>query len=169
MLYSRISLLIHSKGNSLHLLTLDSQSIPGPPPPPWKPQVCSPSLWVSFLWKGLFVLYIRFQVCDIIRYLSFSFWLTSLSLRVSSSIHVAANGIIHFYNWKFQWNFHCSLPLKSHENHQLCNLSGIYKPPPNIMLYIHTLYGHSVYIVTHLCSRFFKEKEWISFLHVSCA
>uniref|UniRef100_A0A8C3X2E3 Abraxas 2, BRISC complex subunit n=1 Tax=Catagonus wagneri TaxID=51154 RepID=A0A8C3X2E3_9CETA len=34
MLYSRISLLIHSKSNSLHLLTPNSQSIPLPPPPP---------------------------------------------------------------------------------------------------------------------------------------
>ena len=48
-LYSRISLPIHSKGTSLHLLTPDSQSIPLPPPPPWQPQVYSPCPWVSFL------------------------------------------------------------------------------------------------------------------------
>ena len=32
VLYSRISLFIHSKCNSLHLLTPNSQSIPLPPP-----------------------------------------------------------------------------------------------------------------------------------------
>ena len=51
VLYSRISLLIHSKCNNLHLLISDCQSIPLSPPPPRQPQVCSPSPWVSFLWK----------------------------------------------------------------------------------------------------------------------
>ena len=37
---------------------------------------------LSFLWKGAFVPYIRFQICDIIWYSSFSFWLSSLSMRV---------------------------------------------------------------------------------------
>ena len=41
--YSRISLIIHPKCNNLHLLTPDSQSIPLPFPPPWQPQVHSPS------------------------------------------------------------------------------------------------------------------------------
>ena len=41
--------LIASKGNSVHLLTPNSQSIPLPPPPPWQPQVCSPSPWVSLI------------------------------------------------------------------------------------------------------------------------
>ena len=39
LLYNRISLLIHSKCNSFHLLTPDSESIPLPPPPPWQPQI----------------------------------------------------------------------------------------------------------------------------------
>ena len=81
LLYNRISLLIHFKYNSLHLLTSYSQSIPLPPPPQWQPQVCSLSPWGTFLWKGSFALYIRFQICDIIWYLSFSFWLTSLRMR----------------------------------------------------------------------------------------
>ena len=38
VLYGRISLLIHSKGSSLHLLTPNSQFILLPPP--WQPQVC---------------------------------------------------------------------------------------------------------------------------------
>ena len=40
VLYSRIELLLHSKCNSLQLLTPDSQSIPLLPPLPWQPQVC---------------------------------------------------------------------------------------------------------------------------------
>ena len=32
------------------------------PPPPWQPQVYSPSPWFSFLWKGSFVPCIRFQI-----------------------------------------------------------------------------------------------------------
>ena len=42
VLYSRISLLIHSICNSLHLLTPNAQSIPLPASPPWQPQICSP-------------------------------------------------------------------------------------------------------------------------------
>ena len=38
-----ISLLIHSKCSSLHLITPDSQSIPLPSPPAWQPHICSPS------------------------------------------------------------------------------------------------------------------------------
>ena len=44
-------------------------------------------------------LYIRFQICDITWCLSFSFWLTSLSMRVFCSIHGAANGITLFFWW----------------------------------------------------------------------
>ena len=39
----QISLLIHSKSSSLHLVTPSSQSIPLPPPPLGQPQVYSPS------------------------------------------------------------------------------------------------------------------------------
>ena len=44
VLYSRTSVLIHSKWNSFHLLTSNSPSMPLPPSPPWQPQVCSPCL-----------------------------------------------------------------------------------------------------------------------------
>ena len=60
VLHSRIPLLIHPKGNILHLFTPSSQSLPHPPLPPWQPQVYSPSPWLSFLWKGSFVPYVRF-------------------------------------------------------------------------------------------------------------
>ena len=36
---------------------------------------------------------------DIIQYLSFSVWLPSLSLIISKSMHVAADGIISFFLW----------------------------------------------------------------------
>ena len=103
---SRISLLIHSKGNSLYLFTPDSQFIPLPPLPPWQPQLCSPCPWVSFLWKGLFVKYIRFQIYVISYMVCVFFWLISLSMRVSNSIHVAANGI-YFVLFYGQVVFHC--------------------------------------------------------------
>jgi len=51
VLYSGTSLLIHSKCNSLHLLTPNSQSIP----PPWQPQVCSLRLWVCFCSVNRFI------------------------------------------------------------------------------------------------------------------
>ena len=38
-------------------------------------------------------------ISDIIWYLSFSLWLTSFSMIISSSIHVATNGIILFFLW----------------------------------------------------------------------
>ena len=43
VLHSRISLLIHSKGNSLDLSTSSTPSIPLPPPPLWQLQVYCPS------------------------------------------------------------------------------------------------------------------------------
>ena len=51
VLHSRISLLIHSKSNSLHPLTPSSQFLPLPPPSPREPKVYSPCPWFSFLWK----------------------------------------------------------------------------------------------------------------------
>ena len=48
VLYSKIPLLIHSKGNSLHILTPNSQSLLLHPPLFWQPQVCSPCPWFFF-------------------------------------------------------------------------------------------------------------------------
>ena len=53
MLYSRTSLLIHSKCTSLHP---NSQSIPlSPPLPPWQLQVCFLCLWVCFCFVAHFI------------------------------------------------------------------------------------------------------------------
>ena len=57
--------------NSLHLLTPDCQFILLPPPPHWQPQVYSPSPWASFLWKDLFLSYIRFQIYVMISWIKF--------------------------------------------------------------------------------------------------
>ena len=91
--YSRTSLLIHSK--CIHP-TLSSL-------PLWQPQVCSPCVWVCFCFVDTFIC-AAFQIphiSDIIRYLSFSFRLTSLCMKISSCTDVAANGIISFffYGW----------------------------------------------------------------------
>ena len=66
-------------------------------PPPWQPQVWS--LWVCscFIDKFFCVTSQISHISDIIWYLSFSFWLTSLSMIISSCIHVAANHIISFF------------------------------------------------------------------------
>ena len=47
------------------------------------------------------------QINDTIWYLSFSFCLTSLSMRVSGSIHVAANGIMVVFYMAEQYSIVC--------------------------------------------------------------
>ena len=95
----RTSLSIHSKCNSLHLLTLNSQSILLPHLPPWRPQLSYPCLWVCFCFVDRFICAIFYipHISDIIQYLYFTFWRISLSMRISGSIQVAANGIIFIY------------------------------------------------------------------------
>ena len=63
VLYSRTSLLIHSKCNSLHLPIPKSQSMLPPPSAPRQPQVCSLCLGVcSVLQIGSFVLYLPYFI-----------------------------------------------------------------------------------------------------------
>ena len=110
MLYSRISLLIHSKCNSLRLLTPDSKSIPLLPPPPWQPQVCSPSPWVSFLWKGLFVPYIRFQrsnSCNSCQHISYSSCPTEELWYIFLMLHRPAKLRAGLECW-LGWDFLCA-------------------------------------------------------------
>ena len=61
-----------------------------PPPPPWYPYVCSLCLCLYFCFvnKIVYTNFFRFQICVNIWYLFFSFWLTSLCMTVSRSIHV---------------------------------------------------------------------------------
>ena len=53
--YSRASLLIHSKCNSLHPTTRNSQFIPLFPLPPWQPQVYFPCLWICFCFVDSYI------------------------------------------------------------------------------------------------------------------
>ena len=100
MLYNRTLLFIHSICNSLHLPTPKSQSILLPSQTPClRSQVCSPCLWVCFYFVAKFICAVFWipPISGIIWYLSFFFWLTSLSMVISSCIHVAANGNILFF------------------------------------------------------------------------
>ena len=57
-------------------------------------------------------------ISDIIWYLSLSFWLISLRMRFSSSIHVAANGIMAFFLWLSSIAL-CIYTTSSESNHLL--------------------------------------------------
>ena len=72
VLYSRFSLFIHSKCNSLCLLIPDSISIPIPPPPSWQPQ--SVLQVQEFLFCGKFHLWyiLDSRLSDIIWHLPLS-------------------------------------------------------------------------------------------------
>ena len=65
------------------------------PTSPQEPQVCSLCLWVCFIHRFTCVVFLMPHISDMI-YLSLFLWLTSLSMIISRSIHVAANGIISF-------------------------------------------------------------------------
>ena len=81
---SKTWLFIHSKCDSLHLPTPNSQSIPLPPLTPWQPQICS--LWVLFC-SSCHILNSTYKWYHIvIWYHSFPFWLISLSMIISSCI-----------------------------------------------------------------------------------
>ena len=54
---------------------------------------------ISVLQMSSFVAIFRFHIWVISCYLCFSVWLTSLSVIISRSSHVAANGTISFFFW----------------------------------------------------------------------
>ena len=107
MLQSRTSLLIHSKFNSLHLLSPNLQSIPPSP----TSHLATTNLFSMSV--SLFLFCKEIYLCHILgstykwyhRVFVFLF-LTSLSMRMSSFIHVAANGIISFFFYG-RIVFHC--------------------------------------------------------------
>ena len=72
-------LVVYFVYSSLYLLILDSWFIP--------PH------------RFIFIIFYIPQISNIIIYLSFSFWLTSVSIIVSRCIPAAANDIILFYGW----------------------------------------------------------------------
>ena len=69
-------------------------------------ELVPPALEVQSLSQGSpsFVLYFRFQTKWYHTAFVFSFWLTSLSMIISRSIHVAANGIVSSF---FMVNIYC--------------------------------------------------------------
>ena len=69
------------------------------PTPPWQPQVCSLCLTVCCIFRFICVILYIPHMSNIMWYFSFSFWLTSLSMIISSCIHVAANGIFPSFLW----------------------------------------------------------------------
>ena len=95
--YSRTSLFIHSPYSSLHLPTPSSYSIPLLP----ASLLETPSLFSV----SLFLFCREVHLCHVLdstskwyhMILSFSFWLTSLSVTISSCIHVSTDGIILFF------------------------------------------------------------------------
>ena len=101
LLYSKTSLLFHSKCK----FASANPKLPVHPTP-------SPSPLAIMSWFSMSVYLFLFhsrEICAIIQnilnlhmhvtiwYLSFSFWLTSLSMSISSCIHLAANGIISLF------------------------------------------------------------------------
>ena len=90
-------LFIHYKYDNLHQLIPNSQSIPSHPPSPLATTNLF-STWIYFYFIVKFVSVYIPHINDIIWYLSFSLWLTSLSMLISRSIYITANGVI-----SFQW------------------------------------------------------------------
>ena len=105
VLYTRTLLFIHPIYTSLRLLTPNSQSIP----PLTPSHLATTSLFFMFvslflfhgyvdLYHILFIYWIQ-HISDIVWYVSFSFWLTSLGVVFSRSIHAASNCLILLDVW----------------------------------------------------------------------
>ena len=62
-------------------------------------------LYYFLFYKCICITFFRFHI-----YLSFSFLLTSLSIIISRSIHIAVNDIIYFFKSVFIYDFILSLP-----------------------------------------------------------
>ena len=99
------------KYSSVYMLIPNSLSIPPLHPSLLVIKIYSLSLWVCFYFTDKFICIIIIILVStykllIIWYLSFSVWLTSLNMIVTSSIHVAEISIISsfFYVWVI---FHC--------------------------------------------------------------
>ena len=99
---SRTLLVIHFRYSSVYMLIPNSLTVPFPIPPPTlhNYKVHSPSVWVCFCFVNKFILYFFLLIdstCKECHKIFLLFWLISLSMTVSRSIHVAANSIISFF------------------------------------------------------------------------
>ena len=75
---------------------------PTPSPSSWEPTSLfsmSVSLFLCLVDRFICAMFNIPCISDIIWHFSFSSWLTSLSMRISSCTHVATNGITSFFLW----------------------------------------------------------------------
>ena len=102
VLYSSFPLAIHFTRGSVHMSVLLSQFIP--PSPSWAVSTVH-SLWLRLFLPCKYVhqFHAPFS-CVNIRYLFFFFWLTSLCMTGSRSIHITTNDPISFSRLSV---FHC--------------------------------------------------------------
>ena len=138
MLYNR-TLCIHPTYSSLPLLIPNSCSCTHSftPPPPWQPQLCSLSLWVSFCFRDDF--YCILDSTYKWYHIGFVFlWLTSLSVIIYSSIHNATK-MAWFYSFTGWVIFHCSIAFQ--HTHTLWNLSLSFSLSLSLFLSL-SLYRH---------------------------
>ena len=132
-------LFIHPTYNSLYLLIPNSQSISPPPLIPLgkHKSVLYVCLSVSvFIDMFICVVFWIPQINDIM-YLSFSFRLTSLSMIISRSILVAANGIISFFSIAYIY-------IYTHTHTHICTHTHIYTH--TYILYTHNTSSLSIYL-----------------------
>ena len=98
VLYSRISLLIHSTWNSLHLLTPNSLSIPLlPPSPEATTRLFSASVSLLLFCRQVPLCHVSDATFKWYHMVFVFLFQPSLSTRISSCIQVAADGIISFF------------------------------------------------------------------------
>ena len=102
MLYRRPLLVIHFKYSSVYMSIQTPDRFPPffPHPLGNHKRLHSLRLWVSFCFVSKFISIISSQIPHIrdgIQYFSFSVRLISLSMTISRSTHVVANGIISFF------------------------------------------------------------------------
>ena len=94
VLYSRTLLFIHSKYNSLHLHTTNSQSIPLPLQPLESIGLSSMSVSIILFRRQIHLCHILDSTYNCCHMVFVFLFLASLNMRISSCIHVAANLII---------------------------------------------------------------------------
>ena len=99
VLYGRTLWFIYFLFSNLYLIILNPNLSLFHPLSPLVTISCLLCLWIFFINKFICVIFYVPHISDIIWYLFFSFWLTSLSMIISNCIYIAADGIISFLLW----------------------------------------------------------------------
>ena len=101
VLCSKGQLFICPLCNGWHLPIPNAQPTPRAPVPPlWQPQVCSPCLWVWFCFIDKFTCGHIYDISNIIWYLPFFVWLTSLSKTALGTSMLLQMALFHsFCGW----------------------------------------------------------------------